>query len=393
MTVLGGSGKALPGLLLGATLTGILGVAWILAIVHGTRIKEDAAMGIVLSVFFGMGISVLGVIQNMGTGSAAGLESFISGKAASMIAADAWLVGGIAAAITLACLLLFKEFSLLCFDPSYAGTLGRPVVLLDGVLMALVVAATVIGLQAVGLILMVALLIIPPVAARFWTDHLPTMFVVSACLGALSGLLGAAASALVPRLPAGAVIVVIAGGFFILSLIFGSARGLLFRAFRQHTLKRRIERQHLLRAMYELSETEGEVGMAVPRIPVGFDQLLQQRSWSPVRLRSAIRSAERAGLMISADGRRSFVLTPEGVSAAGRAARNHRLWELFLIAHADIAPSHVDRDADEVEHVLRPEMIETLETLLAKEHPDLSTPPSPHWIEGRGTTALAGISS
>ncbi|MCC6359514.1 MAG: iron ABC transporter, partial [Phycisphaerales bacterium] len=54
--------------------------------------------------------------------------------------------------------------------------------------------------------------------------------------------------------------------------------------------------------------------------------------------------------------------------------RNHRLWELYLITHADIAPSHVDRDADEVEHVLGPEMIRELEALMARETPRLVSP-------------------
>lgn len=383
MTVLGGSGKSLAGLLLGGTISGVLGVVTILLVVHLTRIKEDAALGIVLSVFFGLGIAVLGLIQNLGAGHAAGLKSFIYGKTASMVFSDAATIAVAAALISLACLLFYKELTLLCFDPGFARAQGWPVLTLDVVLMALVVGVTVIGLQAVGLILMVALLVIPPAAARFWTQHLPTMLLGSALIGAGSGLVGATLSALVPKLPAGAIIVVVAGGFFIVSLVFGPARGILRRALEHRRLTRTVAHQHLLRAVYELSEAQ-PAGTPPHRHAVRFAELLRHRSWSSRQLRRTLRGAMRAGLLTATDGESAYVLTPTGVQAAWRIARNHRLWELYLITHADIAPSHVDRDADEVEHVLAPALMERLEALLSERYPDLAAPPSPHQLEPAG---------
>jgi manganese/zinc/iron transport system permease protein len=372
MTSLGGTGKALPGLLLGATVAGALGVLTILAIVNLSRIKEDAALGIVLSVFFGLGIAILGLVQNMDTGHAAGLTSFIYGKTASMLLADAQLIAVAAALIGLLCVLLFKEFGVLCFDPQYARAQGWPVVGLDVALMALVVGVTVIGLQAVGLILMIALLVIPPAAARFWVHRLAPLLVVSALIGAVSGLVGAASSALLPRLPAGAVIVMVAGAVFVVSLVFGSERGVLRRVLEHWRLTRRIALQNLLRALYELTETGGN-GRAVPTTA-----LLEQRSWSAVHVRRVLQRARRAGLLSSSADGRSHTLTPAGRQAGWQVARNHRLWELYLIAHADIAPSHVDRDADFVEHVLEPALVDALEEQLQHTHPDLAAPASPH---------------
>lgn len=382
MTAMGGTGKSLPGLLVGATVTGLLGMGTILALRHLTRLKEDAALGIVLSVCFGIGIAVLGVIQKMSTGNAAGLESFIYGKTASMLASDAILIAVAAGVIVLACLVLFKEFGLVCFDQDYANAQGWPVMLLDGVMTALVLAVTVIGLQAVGLILIVALLITPAAAARFWTDHLPRMVITSAIIGAASGLIGAGLSALVPRLPAGAIIVVVASVIFLFSMVFGSARGVLVRTFERQRLKRTVGRQHILRALYEwMEKADPELRIQPPfqkgETGIGFDDLLEERSWTPVRLRHLIRSAEREGLLyVTADG--SHHLTEEGMSEARRVVRNHRLWELYLITHADIAPSHVDQDADRLEHVLGRPMVQKLEELLAKDHPHLVMPESPH---------------
>ena len=382
-TQMGVNAKSLPVLLTGAVITGVAGVLCILLIRNYSRIKEDAALGIVLSVFFGAGVAVLGFVQKMQTGSAAGLESFIYGKTASMLSSDAWLIGAAAATVAVLCALLFKEFTLLCFDGAYARTEGWPVAWLDLVMMGMVVAVTVIGLQAVGLILIIALLIIPPAAARFWTDRLSAMVLASAAIGATSGLLGAVMSALRPRLPAGAIIVVVASLIFVVSMVFGPTRGVL-RRFREHQrLSRKVSRQHLLRAIYETAEGDGADPMTTG-VPVA--ELLQMRSWSTAGLRRALRSAERAGLVFEgSDG--NYRLTDDGMVEATSAVRNHRLWEAYLVTHADIAPSHVDRDADQIEHVLGRQMIKKLEAVVAAEHPDLLVPPSPHAIGAEGTKA------
>lgn len=377
----GGNAKSLAVLLAGAAISGAIGVGCVLLIRRFTRLKEDAALGIVLSVFFGLGVAILGVIQKMDTGSAAGLESFIYGKTASMLRADAILIGMAAVLTAAASLTLFKEFSLLCFDQDFAGAQGWPVLGLDALMMTLVVLVTVIGLQAVGLILMVALLVIPPAAARFWTHHLPTMLAISAAIGGVSGFIGAAASALLPRLPAGAIIVVVASAAFAFSLVFGSVRGLVVAGWRRSGVRAIVMRHHLLRALFEHCESRvAPMTTLVPVVPVSLHELLRKRSWSPASLRRCLRRLIRDGLVhqFSPD---SFALTDPGRVEARRVVRNHRLWELFLITHADVAPSHVDRGADELEHVLAPDVMEKLEAMLAADGAE-ELPPSPHVLTG-----------
>lgn len=382
----GGSGKSLPFLLLGALISGCAGVGCILFIRRFTRLKEDVALGIVLSVFFGAGVAILGVIQGMGTGHAAGLESFIYGKTASMLASDAWLIAAAALVVTLVCGLLFKEFALLCFDQDYARYQGWPVLRLDLIMMAMVVLVTVIGLQAVGLVLVIALLIIPAAAARFWSNHLPTMVVASGLVGAGSAALGAGLSALYPDLPSGAMIVVTAASLFVLSMLLAPRRGALPRWLEHRRLARRIARQHLLRAVYE--RTLGGVAHAgveplaiVASSFVSRAELLRARSWSAGQLGEAIARAKADDLIhLDPAGGGGVALTPEGLAVAARLTRNHRLWELFLITRADIAPSHVDRDAEEVEHVLDPAMVASLEAALARELAPLAMPASPHLL-------------
>ncbi len=361
MVAAGGSGKALGGLLAGAILTGALGVGTVLLIRNTSRIKEDAAMGIVLSVGFGIGVAVLGMVQSVPETSAAGLESFIYGKTASMVMADFQVLAGVAGLVLVVSLIFLKEFVLICFDEDYGRALGFPVGWLNGLMLALVTLVTVAGLQAVGLILIIAFLITPAAAARFWTEDLRMMALLAMGIGALSGWIGAGLSALLPGLPAGAIIVLVATGFFGFSLLFGTARGVVTRERDRYRLQRRVGRQHLLRAVYEVQEKAVAAdGRPVANVPVSFGSVLGKRSWSSGRLRGLIRRAKVED-HIEAGDQAEIALSESGFGEASRITRNHRLWETYLIKHADIAASHVDRDADAVEHVLSPEMVRKLE--------------------------------
>ena len=377
---LGGDGKSLPILLAGAAITGVIGCAAVLFIREQTRIKDDAAMGIVLSVFFGAGVAILGVIQTMPEGSAAGLESFIYGKTASMVMSDFQILVLVTICVITCSFLLFKEFRLLCFDETFAAALGWPVKFLDILLLALITAVTVAGLQAVGLILIIAFLITPAAAARFWTNQLDRMLVLSALIGAASGWLGASLSAFIPRLPAGAVIVLVAALFFVVSMLIGTERGVMIRFLRQSQLKKRMGRQHLLRALYEILEG-GRVTEELNIRTVPFRQIRGRRTWSDTQLRDYIRRAYNDGLVEAPNKVDSILLTKTGLAEAAQVTRNHRLWEMYLIEYADVATSRVDRDADMVEHILGEKMVTRLEDKLqAYRSAGSLVPQSPHPI-------------
>ena len=375
---LGHEGKSLVGLLAGAMVAGLLGVGTVLLIRNSTRIKDDTAMGIVLSVFFGAGVAVLGMVQSMPGASAAGLEAFIYGKTASMILRDFWILTGVTVAVLAASLALKKEFLLLCFDEGFARSQGWPVHSLDVAMLVLVAVVTVVGLQAVGLILIIAFLIAPAAAARFWSSGVRPMLYLAGAIGGISGWLGASMSALLPRLPAGAIIVLVEAAVFVVSMLLGSERGALPRWISRRRLNRKVRRQHLLRAVYEV--LEGKDSSRPPsNVPVRLEELSGKRTWNEARLRALIRSAGKDGYVESFDGE-ALLLGESGYGEAARITRNHRLWEVFLINHADIAASHVDRDADSVEHVLSPAMVRELERKLGTR----SLPDSPHPLESAG---------
>ncbi|RMH24264.1 MAG: metal ABC transporter permease [Planctomycetota bacterium] len=358
-TALGIGGRSLPVLLAGAAATGVLGVVCVQALLRHSRLREDAAIGAVLSVFFGAGVVVLSYIQKNAGGNAGGLSHFIYGQTAAMRVSDAALMGGIALVAMVAAALMLKEFALVCFNDAFARVDGWPVSRIDLMMMALVVLVTVAGLQAVGLLLVVAMLIIPPVAARFWTERLLVLVVLSGVIGAASGYLGASISALLPRKPAGAVIVLAAGCMFAISLLFAPRRGVIASSVARWRSRLRMGGEHVLEAAFEAMLG----GREAPTLSwQELDRLARVRGYGPL-FRLMVRQwlGWRGLARFDASG---VTLTDRGAERGRTVWRNHALWGQYLVGYADIAPSHVDWSVDRVEHVLDAEMIARLEERL-----------------------------
>lgn len=222
-------------MIVGASLAGWLGILVVTAIVRNTRIKEDAALGIILAVFFGVGIVLLTLIQKMPNANQAGLDKFLFGQAAALLERDIKTMGIISIMVISLTFLFWKEFKLLCFDPTFGASLGFPMKILDILLMTLIVIAIVIGLQAVGVVLMSAMVVAPASAARQWTNRLAIMVCLAAFFGAIAGVTGAIISSTTTRIPTGPMIVVCASVIFLFSLAFAPNRGLVWQSLLKKT--------------------------------------------------------------------------------------------------------------------------------------------------------------
>jgi manganese/zinc/iron transport system permease protein len=195
---------------------------------------------------------------------------------------------------------------------------------------------------------------------------------LSGLFGALSGFLGSGMSALMANLPAGAVIVLVASFFFLISMVFGSTRGLLRLGLDRFRLQRKIMNENLLRDLHEWGETLTDGDKRAPRAGT----LMLRRAWSTKDLKRTLRRLNRQGLIhLPNDG--TIRLTEIGRTAAREIVLRHRLWETYLITHADVAPGVVDLSADRIEHVLAPDLIRQLERALADQAGD-DLPGSPH---------------
>ncbi|MDF2834426.1 MAG: hypothetical protein K0Q63_66 [Paenibacillus sp.] len=232
--------KSIGVFLIGAGIAGMLATFGIGFITRHSRLKQDAALGIVLSSFFGLGIVLLTFIQHGDYGNQSGLDKFLFGQAAAMVGSDVLTMSIVSVALVTVCTLLFKQFKLISFDPGFAKGLGYPVAMLEQLLMLLVVVAVVAGIQAVGVVLIAALLITPAVSARYWTNRLGVMVVLSGAFGALSGALGTWISSSVSNLPTGPVTVLAATALFGVSVLFGPERGLLAKRLQREKVKRRF---------------------------------------------------------------------------------------------------------------------------------------------------------
>ncbi|MBS7790217.1 metal ABC transporter permease [Roseococcus sp. SDR] len=207
MAALGGPARSLAPLLLGAAISAWLGLLALRALTASGRIRQDAAIGVVLSAFYALGTVGLSIAQAMPEAAQAGLSHFILGQAATMTEGDALLAGGLALSCIAVIAALFQPLRALCFDEGFARSQGLPVRALDLALLGLLLAVCVAGLPAVGLLLVVALLIVPAAAARLVTRGLPSMVALAGALGAAAGASGALISTRFDHIPTGAAVV------------------------------------------------------------------------------------------------------------------------------------------------------------------------------------------
>lgn len=221
--------RALPVLLAGAALSGWLGTAALIYLSRATRIKEDSALGIVLSVSFAVGVVLLTFINRHPQSRAVGLERFLLGQAAALTADQVELMALLSAGVLIVLVLGYKEFALLAFDAPFAASLGWNTTALSLLLTTLIVITVVVGLQAVGVVLMASLLIAPAVAARQWTDRLHLMVWLAAAFGAIAGVMGAWLSASDRGIPTGPVVVLVLSAITVVSLVVRRVRAWLAR--------------------------------------------------------------------------------------------------------------------------------------------------------------------
>ncbi|MFP4096737.1 MAG: iron chelate uptake ABC transporter family permease subunit [Cyclobacteriaceae bacterium] len=349
------SGEKHPLILLsGAALTGWLSLLAIDFIVNHSKLKTDTAIGAVLSVFFGLGILLLTSIQRSGRANQAGLDKFLFGKAASMSTQDVYTFGAVALLLLLLVFLFYKEFKLLSFDADFARTIGLPVRFLEFLLATITVLAVATGIQAVGVVLMAALLITPAAAARFWTDQMLLMIVLSAVFGVLAGLFGSWVSYTAPSMPTGPWIVMLLSFVALVSVLLAPGRGLLARQRQQRINRKKMLLENILKAFYHAGEKEGDF-----RRPINTGTLQVYRSFPSQQLRKGMRKLKSRGLLVQ-DAQGAWQLSEKGLKESRRIVRLHRLWELYLNRRLNMASDHIHGSAETIEHIITPEIEQQL---------------------------------
>lgn len=225
--------KALAPMVLGATATAMAAALAVGFITRNARTYPDAALGMVLAAFFGLGVVLLSYIQNSPNAAKSGLSDFLFGNAAAIRPDELWLLGGLLVVTLGAVLVLYRPLQLTTFDPGMAASMGLPVRAIHYGLLGLVALTIVASIQSVGVVLVAAMLITPASTAYLLTDRLPVMLALSAGIGAASGLLGALMSYLFDGFSSGPSMVLVASTFFALAFLLAPGQGQLARWLRR----------------------------------------------------------------------------------------------------------------------------------------------------------------
>lgn len=308
-----GARQALP-TVLGALVIGTIAAFTVLLIIRRSRLKTDAAQGVVLSTFFALGIVLLTYIGNQNNSGQAGLESFLLGQAASILPSDVQLMFTITMLACLLVLVMWKAFKVISFDPGFAASLGIPVLTFELLMTAMVALAIVVGLQLVGVVLMASMLIAPAVAARQWVRSLEMMVLLAALFGMLAGVSGAILSALRRGFATGPLIVICVSIIVLVSLFFAPERGLLWAAIKRRRHHKSLRTIQVLTDMYQIAEEHND-----PTYPIEIGMV---NSLYGMRLETVMASLEKQGWLrfdkhMPEEGRH-VVLTTTGYQEAER---------------------------------------------------------------------------
>lgn len=365
----------------GSFLAALLGLFCVHFFETRMRIRMDSALTCVLALFFGLGVTLASRIQFSYTSLYQQALSYLYGQAATMTDEHVFLYGSLCFGITLLIVLFYKELQTVLFDASYANSLGMKVSFMQGLILFVSTLAVVIGIRSVGVVLMSAMLIAPAVTARQFTHRLYWMFFISAIIGLMSGFLGVYLSMEISQqimekepqirfsLPTGPMIVIVATFFCFMALLCAPQSGLLFRVFRRFRFRHRCLVENLLKQIWRADH------------PLNREELTRGDQVSSLYLSFLLRSLLHHG-WIQRGTSGVYMLTEDGIKRAESIVRRHRLWELYLSRYLGMGVDRVHRSAEEMEHILTPDIERELDRLLQNPTVDPHDQPIPrpiHW--------------
>jgi len=354
----------------GALIASMLAITLIHWLERRWLIAADSALCFTLTLFFGLGILLASLIQKSHPVIYRHALGYLYGQATSLTDAHAITYGIIFSTITLCILFFYKEIQTLTFDTNFAKTLGLSCALFDGALLISMAVIITLGIRAVGVILMSALLILPAVAARQFVKKLSSFFILATLFGAGSAILGISLSIKGAQwidnlsLPTGPLIVLVASFFCYASFLLAPEKGLVSRLYRITVFRYRRLCENILKAIWRMGKT------------TSFKELAAKQDVSPFFLRLVLSRLVRSG-WIRRQEKGNYALTSDGKTRGAHLVRLHRLWEVYLATYLGAEKHRVHFSAEEIEHVLTPEIEAELVRLLHNPKRDPHQQPIP----------------
>jgi manganese/zinc/iron transport system permease protein len=367
--------SSLPILILaGAFLSALVGFWVIDRLEKKVKVASDAALGAVLSSFFGVGVTIASYVQNSYAHLYRQMQTYLYGQAATMTDIHVFIYGSLALVVIVFIALFHKQILALSFDPQFARTSGIAAQYFDAAIFALIVLSLVIGVRCVGVILMSAMLIAPAAAARQFTNRLSTLFLLAGIFGCISAFLGIYGSFELSNrlnghysLPTGPAIVLVSGGIALFALFFAPRRGLVSRYIRKAKFSSACVQENLLKALWRLSQRSAT--------DIDFKEIVQRLGFSTFYLHWLLYRLRHQKTVIKKGS--YYQLTPLGAKKGARIVRLHRLWEVYLVNSLGLKVERVHKSAEEMEHILTPELERKLTELLDNPKQDPHDQPIP----------------
>lgn len=366
----------------GAFITSYGSLMWVRFLEEKLHIANDVALCFVLSSFFGIGITLVSEIQFSYTSLYTQALTYFYGQAATMTDIHIMIYGVFSLILIAFIVIFYKELQISLFNYDYAKSLGMSVVGVNIGVNIFIILSIVIGIRSVGVVLMSAMLVAPVVAARRFTHHLPMLFVGSGFFALISGFLGnylsvemtAHLSHKFPSsrmiLPTGPMIVLVSMTLCLVAFLFSPQRGLLARIGRILSFRYNVACENLLKEMWKQ----------------GIDKPLDIKNYRHRIISSSLlfefvlrRMTTHGWLKKTAQG---VFLTEDGFQKASRVVRLHRLWELYLTSYLGMGHDRVHRSAEEMEHILTPDIEKQLTDLLGNPKQDPHSQPIPSGERG-----------
>lgn len=365
-------------LMAGAFVSAMLGLKLIRYLQDYVRVKQDAALCFVLSFFFGVGILMASRLQFSYSTLYKQVQVYLYGQSATMTDFHILIFGLLAVAVSTAIYLFRKDLELFLFDPQFAASLGMKTKAIDLLILMLVGVSIVTGMRAVGVIMMAAMLIAPAAAARQCTDSFGKMCFFSVLFGTLSALFGTYYSneislwlkSIYPEsrltLPTGPLIVIIAAVFCLIALLFAPKRGALMRLIRLYRFRRVCLKENILKAFWRQGEGR----------EISIDDIVGLFNVTPATLQRQLNRLCHEGWLQKVHPH-TYQLTTDGAQRARKIVRLHRLWELYLADYVGVGREKVHASAEEMEHIITPELEKELDALLKRPKFDPHSQPIP----------------
>ena len=344
-------------LFFGAFLTGWFSTFLVDFIVNKSKVKQDAAIGIVLSTFFAFGIVLLTYIQNGNYSDQGGLNQFLFGQAAAINKDELILFEVILGIIVLSIFMFYRAFILVSFNADYAKSIGLPVKFIEFLITSLTVLSVAAGIQALGVVLMSALIVTPAAAARFWSHNLPRILVLAVVISVFSGLVGAYVSYANAQTPTGPWVVLVLSFITLVSFLGSAQNGILASYLKSRSNKRKILHENILKTIYHYHENQAHIDQL--DLEVSASELLEIRLVDTNQLQKGLARLIKMDLLTQLNA--GYQLTAKGRVESRRIVRLHRLWEQYLLKRTSIDALHVHSGAEAIEHILSPELEQELE--------------------------------